>query len=63
MALVGVERLIRDHGFEDKSIAAVRAQYEHDTTLVKAFLNDEYDIHLNDPKYYTLKPTLYHAFV
>lgn len=64
IALIGMQRLIRDHGFNDKSIEAVREQYEQDTTLVKEFVNEKCTINLNDPKkYFTLKSALYHVFI
>jgi putative DNA primase/helicase len=63
IALVGMQRLIRDHGFNEKSIEAVREQYEQDTTLVKEFLRDKCSINLTDPKYFTLKSALYHVFI
>jgi hypothetical protein len=55
--------LERNHGFKDKSIEVIRAQYERDTTLVKQFLHDKCVLDFGNPSYYTLKPILIHEFV
>jgi putative DNA primase/helicase len=50
LALKGLRKLIKD-GFKDISIEQIRQEYEHNSSIMKEFIDEQCFINVNNPDY------------
>lgn len=62
LALVGLKKLQKDHGFKNVSVEKVKEDYDSRANIIKAFLDQNYVIDLTAPEYITPTAEVYSAY-
>jgi phage/plasmid-associated DNA primase len=52
LALKGLGKLMKEGGFKDVSVEKIRQEYEHNSSIVKQFVEEQCVVNLNNPDYF-----------